>query len=96
MSVAGHPTERLVFYMGTTGGGVWKTENGGITWQNISDGFFKMGSVGAIAVAQNRIRISYTWAWANIRCGAIWLHGDGVYKSTDAGKTWTHIGLTDT
>lgn len=95
VSVAGHPTERLVFYMGTTGGGVWKTENGGITWQNISDGFFKMGSVGAIAVAQSNPSILYVGMGEHTLRGNL-SPGDGMYKSTDAGKTWTHIGLTDT
>lgn len=95
VSVAGHPTERLVAYMGTTGGGVWKTENGGITWQNISDGFFKMGSVGAIAVAQSNPNVIYVGMGEHTLRGNL-SPGDGVYKSIDAGKTWTHVGLTDT
>ncbi len=95
VAVAGHPTERLVFYMGTTGGGVWKTENGGITWQNISDGFFKMGSVGAISVAKSNPNIIYVGMGEHTLRGNL-SPGDGVYKSTDAGKTWKHIGLTDT
>ncbi|GAB3014597.1 WD40/YVTN/BNR-like repeat-containing protein [Spirosoma pulveris] len=93
--VAGHPTERLVFYMGTTGGGAWKTENGGITWQNISDGFFKTGSVGAIAVSKSNPNILYVGMGEHTLRGNL-SHGDGVYKSTDAGKTWKHIGLTAT
>ncbi|WP_332367937.1 VPS10 domain-containing protein [Spirosoma telluris] len=93
--VAGHPTERLVFYMGTTGGGVWKTENGGITWQNISDGFFKTGSVGAISVSTSNPNIIYVGMGEHTLRGNL-SHGDGVYKSTDAGKTWSHIGLADT
>jgi len=95
VAVAGHPTERLVAYMGTTGGGVWKTENGGITWQNISDGFFRMGSVGAIAVAPSNPNIIYVGMGEHTLRGNL-APGDGVYKSTDAGKTWTHVGLTDT
>ncbi len=95
VAVAGHPTERLVFYMGTTGGGVWKTENGGITWHNISDGFFKMGSVGAIAVSKSNPSIIYVGMGEHTLRGNL-SPGDGVYKSTDAGKTWKHIGLTDT
>ena len=95
VAVAGHPTERLVFYMGTTGGGVWKTENGGITWQNISDGFFKMGSVGAVSVAKSNPNIIYVGMGEHTLRGNL-SPGDGVYKSTDAGKTWKHIGLTDT
>ncbi|MCX6215894.1 glycosyl hydrolase [Spirosoma sp.] len=93
--VAGHPTERLVFYMGTTGGGAWKTENGGITWQNISDGFFKTGSVGAIAVSKSNPNILYVGMGEHTLRGNL-SHGDGVYKSTDAGKSWKHIGLSDT
>ncbi|CCH54235.1 glycosyl hydrolase, BNR repeat-containing protein [Fibrisoma limi BUZ 3] len=95
VAVAGHPTERLKFYMSTTGGGVWKTENGGITWQNISDGFFKMGSVGAIAVAKSNPDIIYVGMGEHTLRGNL-APGDGVYKSTDGGKTWTHVGLTDT
>ncbi|RIV18633.1 glycosyl hydrolase [Fibrisoma montanum] len=95
VAVAGHPTERLTFYMSTTGGGVWKTENGGITWQNISDGFFKMGSVGAIAVAQSNPAIIYVGMGEHTLRGNL-APGDGVYKSTDGGKTWSHVGLTDT
>ncbi len=93
--VAGHPTERLVFYMGTTGGGVWKTENGGISWQNISDGFFKTGSVGAIAVSTSNPNIIYVGMGEHTLRGNL-SHGDGVYKSADGGKTWTHLGLSDT
>ena len=95
VSVAGHPTEKLKFYMGTTGGGVWKTENGGITWQNISDGFFKTGSVGAIAVAKSDPNIIYVGMGEHTLRGNL-ANGDGVYKSTDAGKTWTQLGLSDT
>jgi len=95
VAVAGHPTDKLVFYMGTSGGGVWKTENGGITWQNISDGFFKMGSVGAIAVAKSNPSILYVGMGEHTLRGNL-SPGDGVYKSTDAGKTWKNIGLTDT
>lgn len=95
VAVAGHPTEKLVFYMGTTGGGVWKTENGGITWQNISDGFFKMGSVGAIAVSKSNPSVIYVGMGEHTLRGNL-SPGDGVYKSTDAGKTWKNIGLTDT
>lgn len=53
IAVAGHPTEWATFYMGSTGGGIWKTEDGGTYWENISDGFFARASVGALAVAQS-------------------------------------------
>lgn len=94
-AVTGVPANPLVFYMGATGGGVWKTEDAGLTWENISDGFFKTGSVGAIAVSEVDPNIVYVgMGEAPIR-GNI-SHGDGVYKSTDGGKTWRHLGLDDT
>jgi photosystem II stability/assembly factor-like uncharacterized protein len=79
--------------MGTTGGGLWKTEDMGITWRNISDGFFKTGSVGAIAVAESDPNVVYVGMGEHAPRGVMTHHGDGVYKSTDAGKTWKHIGL---
>ena len=95
VAVAGHPTKRLVFYMATTGGGVWKTENGGHSWHNVSDGFVQTGSVGAIAVSDSDPDVVYVgMGEESIRGNTS--HGDGVYKSTDGGKTWKHIGLADT
>jgi photosystem II stability/assembly factor-like uncharacterized protein len=94
-AVAGVPRQPAVYYMGATGGGVWKTENAGITWRPISDGYFKTGSVGAIAVADSDPNIIYVGMGEACLRGNI-SHGDGVYKSTDAGKTWTNIGLRDT
>lgn len=80
------------FYMGTTGGGVWKTEDYGINWSNISDGFFKSPSIGAIKVYQEDPKIIYIGTGSDgIRSNII--VGDGMYKSENAGKTWTHIGL---
>lgn len=81
------------YYMGTTGGGVWKTDDMGITWKNISDGFFKTGSVGAIAVSESDPNIVYVGMGEHAARGVMTHHGDGVYKSTDAGKTWKKIGL---
>jgi len=81
------------YYMGTTGGGLWKTEDMGISWRNISDGFFKTGSVGAIAVAENDPNVVYVGMGEHAVRGVMTHHGDGVYKSTDAGKTWKRIGL---
>ncbi|HTE23186.1 WD40/YVTN/BNR-like repeat-containing protein [Flavitalea sp.] len=95
VSVTGHPTDKMTFYMGTTGGGVWKTTDGGESWKNISDGFFKMGSVGAIEVSKSNPDIVYVGMGEHTLRGNT-SHGDGVYKSTDGGKTWSYMGLKDT
>jgi photosystem II stability/assembly factor-like uncharacterized protein len=84
------------YYMGTTGGGLWKTEDMGLSWRNISDGFFKTGSVGAIAVAESDPNVVYVGMGEHAVRGVMTHHGDGVYKSTDAGKTWKKIGLDAT
>ena len=81
------------YYMGTTGGGLWKTEDMGVSWQNISDGYFKTGSVGAIAVAESDPNVVYVGMGEHAVRGVMTHHGDGVYKSTDAGKTWKRVGL---
>src|SRR6266581_9297153 len=95
VAVAGDPVHSQVFYFGSTGGGVWKTTDGGIIWENVSDGYFKRASVGALAVAPSDPNVIYVgMGEATIRSNVS--HGDGVYRSTDAGKTWTHLGLADT
>lgn len=81
------------YYMGTTGGGLWKTDDMGITWRNISDGFFTTGSVGAVAVSESDPNIVFVGMGEHAVRGVMTHHGDGVYKSTDAGKTWTRMGL---
>ena len=83
----------FTYYMGTTGGGIWKTEDAGQTWENVSDGFFKTGSVGAVAVAASDANVVYVGMGEHPPRGVTSSYGDGVYKSTDAGKTWKHIGL---
>ncbi|MDP1843978.1 MAG: hypothetical protein Q8K64_11195, partial [Sediminibacterium sp.] len=84
------------YYMGTTGGGLWKTEDMGISWNNISDGYFKTGSVGAVAVAESDPNVIYVGMGEHAVRGVMTHHGDGVYKSTDAGKTWKKVGLDAT
>ncbi|MBE1608207.1 WD40/YVTN/BNR-like repeat-containing protein [Actinopolymorpha pittospori] len=91
-AVEGIPSQPSTFYMGATGGGVWKTTDFGQTWNNISDGFFDNGSIGAIRVAPSDPDIIYVGTGSSgLRSNVI--IGNGVYKSTDAGKTWTHVGL---
>src|SRR4051812_29603695 len=81
-AVAGIPNDRMTYYMGATGGGVWKTVNAGVTWMPVSDGYFKTGSVGSIAVAESDPNIIYVgMGEACLRSNIS--HGDGVYKSTD-------------
>jgi photosystem II stability/assembly factor-like uncharacterized protein len=95
IAVAGHPTKKQTFYMGVTGGGVWKTQNGGNTWEDISHGFFKTSSVGAIALSESEPHIIYVGMGECCLRGNI-SHGDGVYKSTNNGKTWQNVGLRET
>ncbi len=95
VAVAGDPYEANVFYFGACSGGVWKSTDGGVYWGNVSDGFFGTSSVGAIAVAESDSNIVYAGTGEACIRGNL-SHGDGVYKSTDAGETWTHVGLKDT
>ncbi len=93
-TVTGVPSEKGTFYMGASGGGVWKTTDYGITWDNVSDKYFATGSIGAIRVAASDPNIVYVGTGSDgLRSNVI--SGKGVYKSTDAGKTWTHLGLPD-
>ena len=91
-TVAGIESQPSTYYMGATGGGVWKTTNYGNSWQNVSDGFFATGSIGAIRVAQNNPDIVYVGTGSDgIRSNVI--IGKGMYRSDDAGKTWSFLGL---
>jgi len=95
VTVAGHPSELATFYFGACAGGVWKTEDAGQYWRCISDGYFNTAAVGALAVAEAEPNVIYAGTGeATIRIDVS--HGDGVYKSTDAGRSWRHIGLDDT
>ena len=91
-TVHGVESQKNVFYMGTTGGGVWKTSDFGNNWYNISDGYFKSPSIGAINVYQKDPNIVYVGTGSDgLRSNII--VGKGIYRSGDAGKTWEHIGL---
>jgi photosystem II stability/assembly factor-like uncharacterized protein len=91
-AVAGTVAAPNTFYLGATGGGVWKSEDYGTTWNNVSDGFFKTPSIGAIAIDQKDPNIVYVGTGTDgLRSNVI--EGYGVYKSNDGGTTWQHIGL---
>ncbi len=95
VAVAADRVHKQVFYFGSTGGGVWKTNDGGMYWENVSDGFFKRASVGALAVAPSDSNVIYAGMGETTIRGNV-SHGDGVYKSTDGGKNWSHLGLAET
>ena len=95
-SVTGVAGSELVYYAGYTGGGVWKTEDAGYNWKNISDGFFKVGSVGDIAVSESDPNVIYVGTGEHAVRGVMTSYGDGIYKSTDAGKNWINVGLGKT
>jgi len=95
VAVAGHPNQPDTYFTGFTGGGVYKTTDGGNTWLNVSDGYFKTGSVGALAVAPSDANVVYAGMGETCIRGNM-SAGDGVYKSINGGDTWKHIGLGDT
>src|SRR5205814_2668268 len=91
-TVTGVPQEPMTFYMGAVGGGVWKTTNAGITWTNISDGYFAAASMGSIDVADSDPNIIYAGTGSEGLRSNVSI-GRGIYKSTDAGRTWKFLGL---
>ncbi len=93
VAVAGSPSRPHEYYFGTTGGGVFKTTDGGMTWAPVSDNYFG-GSIGGIAISNSNPDIVYVGTGEHAIRGNVSL-GDGMFKSTDAGKTWTSTGLTD-
>ena len=95
VAVAGDPVNQATFYFGACAGGVWKTTDGGTYWECVSDGYFKTGSVGALAVAPSDPNVIYAgMGETTIRIDVS--HGDGIYRSTDAGRSWQHMGLAET
>ena len=95
IAVAGSNSRRNEYYFGATGGGLWKTADGGLTWRAVSDGFFKTSSVGAVAVSESQPDVVYA-GMGEVQLRGNVIQGDGVYKSADAGRTWTHVGLERT
>ncbi|MGH9472180.1 MAG: WD40/YVTN/BNR-like repeat-containing protein, partial [Terriglobales bacterium] len=92
---AGSAARPLEYYTGATGGGLWKTTDGGLTWRPVTDGQLQSSSVGAVAVAPSNPDVVYIGMGEKELRGNI-MQGDGVYKTTDGGKTWKHMGLADT
>ncbi|HEV7668175.1 MAG TPA: glycosyl hydrolase [Thermoanaerobaculia bacterium] len=92
-AVTGIPGDPKTYYFGATGGGVWKTIDAGAAWKSVSDGFFG-GSIGAVAVSEWDPNVIYVGGGEVTVRGNV-SHGDGVWKSTDAGATWKHVGLAD-
>ena len=95
IAAAGSPSRPNEYYFGATGGGLWKTTDGGTSWAPVTDGQIKSSSVGAIAVSESNPDVVYIGMGETQLRGNV-MQGDGVYGSTDAGKTWKHLGLSDT
>lgn len=95
LGCAGSPGRTNEYYFGATGGGLWKTTDGGENWFPVTDGQLSSSSVGAVAVAETNPDIVYIGTGESELRGSI-TQGDGVYKTTDGGKTWRHIGLKET
>src|SRR5687767_4121702 len=95
VAVAGDAADRNTFYFGACAGGVWKTQDGGITWKPISDGFFGTAAIGALAVSTADPNVIYAGTGETSIRGNV-SHGDGIYKSVDGGRTWRNMGLKDT
>ena len=94
-AVAGTAARPMEYYFGAVGGGVWKTTDGGITWRAVSDRFFRSSSVGAIGIAESNPDVVYVGMGETQLRGNI-IQGDGIYKTSDGGRTWAHVGLDKT
>ncbi|MDQ6926939.1 MAG: glycosyl hydrolase, partial [Candidatus Eremiobacteraeota bacterium] len=95
IAVAGSARRPLEYYFGAVGGGLWKSTDGGQTWKPVTDGQLRSSSVGAVAVSESNPDVIYIGMGETCLRGNV-MQGDGVYRSTDAGKTWTHLGLAAT
>ena len=95
VAVAGDVSDPLVFYFGACAGGVWKTTDAGATWRNVSDGYFTTAAIGALAVSVADPNVIYAGTGETSIRNQV-SHGDGVYRSTDGGKSWVNLGLRDT
>ena len=95
-AIAGVIGDDRTYYAGYTGGGVWKTDDAGLNWYNISDGYFQVGSIGAIDVSNSDPNVVVVGTGEHAVRGVMTSYGDGIYKSTDAGKSWRHLGLENT
>ena len=95
IAVAGHAERPFEYYFGATGGGLFKTTDGGSTWASVTDGQVGSASVGAVAMAPSDPDVVYI-GMGEVQLRANVLQGDGVYRSDDAGKSWRHLGLADT
>ena len=92
IAVAGSNARPLEYYFGATGGGVWKTVDGGVTWRAVADRFLESSSVGAVAIADSNPDVVYV-GMGEVELRGNIIQGDGIYKTVDGGKTWTHAGL---
>ncbi len=95
-AISGVIGDPMTYYAGYTGGGVWKTTDGGANWRNISDGYFQVGSIGDIAVSEADPNVVLVGTGEHAVRGVMTSFGDGVYLSQDAGETWENIGLEKT
>lgn len=95
-AASGVVSEPLTYYLGTAGGGLWKTTDAGVHWKNVTDGYIRSSSIGAVAVSESDPNVIYIGTGEAPARTVNPTHGTGVYKSTDAGKTWKSVGLKNT